>query len=743
MSFNPHIDPTIIYAISGASIVLLILTVALSRRFSIVKRIGIILLRTAVVVALAYILMNPIHRDKEQAKHKTFKNIVLMDKSSSMNIGNNQTRWQQMMSDVMPLTKQQFETPVSWYFFNNKVQKSDSAKKWNKLYPNGKSTYLIRSIKRVLQDSANNNLKNLIICSDGQTRDKKYINSAIAMARKQKVAISVMGFGQKTPLKNGRIDNVDVPARGKLDEVVNLSASLNFSGLEGEAYQLKLYRGEKLLHQWDTIATNGNQTQKVKLNIGKTKADYTLELTGFSEELSKIDNTCKFSIDVHDPKIRVFYMEGTNSSYPRPQDLGGGSWPAYKYIEYALTETGKFEVESYVVNHQSSSGGEIYNVKNRKKGYPKTKEELNKYDVVICSDINKTIFSETQKQWTNELVEKRGGGFCMIGGQTSFGSGGWDKTCLEKMIPVDTKSSRRGLSYNRIPPIIPKNVLNHPVWNMDKDPAENRRILRTHPPFHGTNMVNRAKPGATVLAYWHQKNNMPLICVQSYGKGRSMAFTPDAAGGWGEGYQDRWGPGRRGNKYYRKFWVNAISWLAENSIRNKQNQFNAKADRVNYMANMPINLNLRTSIDDSLRISATLLEQTSVKLKFRKIDSQNYETSWKIPENYSNNKATFTIYGKTIDGTKEYTDTVAVNIVATNNEFAQPDPDFEVLQQLMQMTGGTNIKSANDLQDLLDTKTKTVIKQGNETIIPLWDTKWLLLLIMGCLTIEWIIRKWG
>ena len=46
--------------------------------------------------------------------------------------------------------------------------------------------------------------------------------------------------------------------------------------------------------------------------------------------------------------------------------------------------------------------------------------------MVICSDIARTAFTPEQLDWTVELVGKRGGGFAMVGGFTSFGSGGWD-----------------------------------------------------------------------------------------------------------------------------------------------------------------------------------------------------------------------------------------------------------------------------------------------------------------------------
>ena len=66
----------------------------------------------------------------------------------------------------------------------------------------------------------------------------------------------------------------------------------------------------------------------------------------------------------------------------------------------------------------------LHRVDDPRLGFPTTREELLSYDVVICSDIARAAFTPEQLAWTVELVSKRGGGFVMIGGHTSFGAGG-------------------------------------------------------------------------------------------------------------------------------------------------------------------------------------------------------------------------------------------------------------------------------------------------------------------------------
>ena len=83
---------------------------------------------------------------------------------------------------------------------------------------------------------------------------------------------------------------------------------------------------------------------------------------------------------------------------------------------------------------------------NRVAAFPRPAKSFLSYDVVICSDVAQMAFTPQQLEWTVELVSKRGGGFVMIGGHTSFGSGGWDQTVWDGLIPVDMNGQGQRLA---------------------------------------------------------------------------------------------------------------------------------------------------------------------------------------------------------------------------------------------------------------------------------------------------------
>ncbi|MDR0869763.1 MAG: VWA domain-containing protein [Planctomycetaceae bacterium] len=63
-------------------------------------------------------------------------------------------------------------------------------------------------------------------------------------------------------------------------------------------------------------------------------------------------------------------------------------------------------------------------------------EEYDKYDAVILSNIPATAFSQTQMEALRTYVGELGGGLLMLGGEQSFGPGGYYKTPVEEILPV-------------------------------------------------------------------------------------------------------------------------------------------------------------------------------------------------------------------------------------------------------------------------------------------------------------------
>jgi len=69
-------------------------------------------------------------------------------------------------------------------------------------------------------------------------------------------------------------------------------------------------------------------------------------------------------------------------------------------------------------------------------GMPETLADLQNYELLILSNVPATALTQQQMNVARTYVQELGGGFIMLGGEQSFGLGGYYKTALEEILPV-------------------------------------------------------------------------------------------------------------------------------------------------------------------------------------------------------------------------------------------------------------------------------------------------------------------
>jgi Mg-chelatase subunit ChlD/uncharacterized membrane protein len=74
---------------------------------------------------------------------------------------------------------------------------------------------------------------------------------------------------------------------------------------------------------------------------------------------------------------------------------------------------------------------------------PASADGLRPYDLVIFSDLPRRRVSGAQQQAISRYVKDMGGGFMMIGGENSFGVGGWGGSTIEGLLPVKFEGERQ------------------------------------------------------------------------------------------------------------------------------------------------------------------------------------------------------------------------------------------------------------------------------------------------------------
>jgi uncharacterized membrane protein len=69
--------------------------------------------------------------------------------------------------------------------------------------------------------------------------------------------------------------------------------------------------------------------------------------------------------------------------------------------------------------------------------FPNSALELQQYDAVILANVARADLGESRQEMLAGYVHDTGGGLLMIGGENTFGAGGWEGSKLEEVLPVD------------------------------------------------------------------------------------------------------------------------------------------------------------------------------------------------------------------------------------------------------------------------------------------------------------------
>ncbi|MEW8972923.1 MAG: glutamine amidotransferase [Tissierellaceae bacterium] len=189
--------------------------------------------------------------------------------------------------------------------------------------------------------------------------------------------------------------------------------------------------------------------------------------------------------------------------------------------------------------------------------FPTTLEEMQKYDVIILSDIgsntlllHEDVFGKGKRmpnrlQLIKEFVDN-GGGFAMMGGYMTFqgidGKGKYAHTAIADILPVKMmETDDRFEAPEGVYPTIVNHE--HPILS---------GVSEEWPHFLGYNMLFEIDP-KNVIA---KCNSHVFMAGMDYGKGRTFVFASDISPHWGSPKFLEW-------ESYNTLFSNMAKWLAK------------------------------------------------------------------------------------------------------------------------------------------------------------------------------------
>lgn len=256
-------------------------------------------------------------------------------------------------------------------------------------------------------------LSRMVLITDGnQTQGDLAVESY--RAKEMNVKVSYRTFeGDRT--SEVRVVGVTVPDDIKVGQPYEVTAEVWATDAQSATLALQQDEFPNGLEPSKTVdLREGKNLIKFKSDAKHAGATtYKLRLVKAEKDTETKNNTAVMTAPVKG-KPNVLYVEGGVLREP-----GSG-----QYLQKAL------EHEDIDVQVRGPTG------------IPSNAKELEKYDLVVVSDVPAHLMGAGQMAALDSYVKNMGGGLIMAGGEDSFGSGGYERTMIENMMPVRFDSEK-------------------------------------------------------------------------------------------------------------------------------------------------------------------------------------------------------------------------------------------------------------------------------------------------------------
>jgi hypothetical protein len=368
---------------------------------------------------------------------------------------------------------------------------------------------------------------------------------------------------------------------------------------------------------------------------------------------------------------------------------------------------------------------------------------LFKYDLVILGDVDPKIFTAMLQENLNKLVSDFGGGLVVLAGKR-FMPGGYRRTVLEKLLPVEFDPPT--LESNQ-DPVADKPIhlqltaagrANQMLRLSDKE-EENVNLWRQLPPIYWVAKVSRPKPAAEVLlvdpdpAKESRFGKMPVMAAQQYGLGQVLFIGTDNLWRWRK---------NAGDFYYTALWGQIAQRISIQRLLGISKRTQLTTDRQNYLAGDRVTVYARLYSG----VGFDPVQEPSVKGAFGLKNGQGSRPEVilrPIPEQPAMYRGEFIVpaagaYNFWVES--DPTTLLDFNATEPQFEFGETAMNEGLLRELATTTGGQFFRE-EDLYKLPDTISARTERVRSPLEVELWASPLYFLLLVGVVTVEWVLRK--
>lgn len=581
-----------------------------------------------------------------------------------------------------------------------------------------------------------------ILLSDGRHNDAGAQTPQETARQLSKLPVFVVPIGNAVPQRDVILLRVEAPAAvaEKDSAVIDIIAS----GIDcdGVSTQVVLRHEGREVERKPISFDSSRGDCRVRFKVPAKEVgwqEYIVGVEPVEGETNLANNYYPVSFEVVRDHLRILLADGV------------ARWE-FRYLEKLFQREEHIEFEELLFSPNLHGTGKLA----ERPEFPNDAAGFARYDVVILGDIGPEQMSAASQKALDEFVRTRGGNVIVVAGQNSMPAA-FAGQPLADLIPVERAANivpQQGYSLQ----LTDEGRVNSALL-IDDSPEESRAVWQ-HTfkifPVYGLSEFCQPKSSARTLIEAvtqsagqvtadnaDRKVDYAFLCWQRIGAGR-VAYV--AAG---DTYRLRW---RVGDRYHHRFWGQFLRWLTAANTGAGSEIVRLQTDRTRYTQGEPVELTAwlkdntgRPLAGETIRAEARPFKGEPVSIELtadKQVPGRFFGTLNDLPAGAYKIGARGRIIDQLVpQGDQANLAEATISVQRSGNiEMLDTKCNRALLEQVAQITGGQVIPPTA-IGEVL--KLVSFTPEVNETVerTPLWNRWSNLLLVLGCLFTEWVVRK--
>ncbi|RFC48058.1 MAG: hypothetical protein DVB23_000769 [Verrucomicrobia bacterium] len=634
------------------------------------------------------------------------------------------------------------------------------------------STALEEAIAKVPAEA----LGGVLLLSDGRHNTEIPPEDAARQLGAQGSPLCAVAIGSQIGPRDASVIRVTAPQSIYLGDRVGVRAEVKLDGLQGQKVRAQLFAANKAVDEEILDVPEAQYRTELRFAHAppeKGIIDYRVELEPIQGELFSNNNRWEFKCAVTDDRTNVLLVDNfprwefrylRNLFYGRDKSV---------HLQYVLLNPDKITGQGDRPSIAASAARPFGQAEATK--LPENAAEWRKFDAIILGDIPPAAIDDATWKAIRQAVAERGSLLVFVAGPRYLPHA-VQNASFQELLPVSRPDATSEISLEPFRVELTQAGQTSPILQQSLSGSVNRQIWAGMPSLPWRCPAGAVKEGAEVLAYavpesvtaldgtpsfsgapgdveaaleqlarrreLEQKN--ALLVTHRFGLGRVVLLNFDST------WRFRYGIG---DTYHHKFWGQILRWGTGENLRSGGEFVRLGTDQLSYTPNSPIQVtarildrNLQPVTGGGVYVSLFRGIQRLQRQQLTYREGSNGMFDCALEPIATEGEYKLVLEGGAVERSRQESGLVSVEtpllISRTRSpvEFAELTADHDSLAQLTQLANG-GLAPVTDIHGLMDrfgAPSETVQERQD---LKLWD-KWpLLLLFLGCIGLEWILRR--